>query len=59
MLFRSEQTVFEFQGQKINVTITAGIIEKKDSDWTFFETIERADQCMYEGKRDGKNRVVW
>lgn len=54
-----EQTVFEFQGQKINVTITAGIIEKKESDRTFFETIERADQCMYEGKRDGKNRVVW
>ena len=46
-----------YEGQKINVTMTAGV-EHKSSDLTLDKWIVAADEKLYQGKNSGKNCVV-
>lgn len=52
-----ESTGIEFNGKKINVTITLGVSEF-DKDSTIHTMIREADRKLYEGKKSGKNQVV-
>ncbi len=52
------KTVINTDGEDINVTITIGIAEYKKGS-TIREVIESADERLYHGKRNGKNRVVF
>lgn len=49
--------VFELNSKWIHCTLTLGISAYKEGD-TIEETITNADYNLYQGKRNGKNRVV-
>lgn len=46
------------QERQICVTITAGVTKYEAGDKVVFDTIRRADECMYQGKAKGKNVVL-
>ncbi len=52
------KTPIEFEGHSIKVTISLGISQ----NWNEIETpeawVERADEALYESKRNGRNRVT-
>lgn len=52
-----EQSPFNFQSKPVQITVSFGIAEVRsdDSSETLFG---RADACLYEAKRSGRNRVV-
>ncbi len=52
-----ENTTFEYNDTKFNITITFGVTEI-DNEVTIGENIERADNALYYGKNNGRNRVV-
>ena len=52
-----EDMVIEFEDQIIKVTLTAGV-EIKNKDIKFNKWIVAADEKLYIGKNNGKNRVV-
>ena len=49
--------VFELNNRWIHCTLTLGISTYRDGD-TIEETIANADYNLYQGKRNGKNRVI-
>ena len=51
---RSTISSHEFSGGRITVSVGVAVY---DSGEQLFETINRADQAMYQAKREGKNRV--
>jgi diguanylate cyclase (GGDEF)-like protein len=53
-----ETAEFEFKNLKIAVTITCGLSAHHGSDDTIESCIKRADQALYRGKTQGKNRIV-
>lgn len=52
-----EKEFFEFEGEKIKLTITIGAVKYK-KDMTLEKWIELADEKMYSGKKTGKNKTV-
>lgn len=52
-----EKEPVEFEGHKINVTVTIGFAAKKDGQ-SIDEWIQEADNKLYYGKNNGKNRVI-
>lgn len=48
---------FFYQNKEIHVTITIGI-SKKTNETTFEALMERSDEKLYFGKRNGKNQIV-
>lgn len=52
-----EKENFEFEGEKLNITITIGAIEYEE-DFTIEEWVEQADKKMYIGKNSGKNKTI-
>ena len=52
-----EKQTFEFEGVKINITITIGGVHYP-KDITLEKWVELADEKMYEGKKSGKNKIV-
>ena len=52
-----EKTDFTYNGNKISVTITAGV-EPYDAGRSTDKWIQRADEKLYYGKENGRNRVV-
>lgn len=52
-----EQMEIISEGETIKVTLTAGV-EKKDKNMTLDKWIVAADEKLYFGKNNGKNRVV-
>lgn len=52
-----EKEVFEFNKQKIKITITIGAVNSS-KDMTLEKWIELADKKMYSGKNSGKNQTV-
>ena len=52
-----EKETFEFEGLKINITITIGV-ENYSNDLSIEEWIKLADEKMYSGKKSGKNKTV-
>lgn len=53
-----ENTAFIHKGTKILVTMTFGLSIYQGDDDNIESCIKRADQALYEGKKQGKNRVV-
>ena len=49
---------FEFNGNKLKVTMTFGISEYANSE-SFEEIIKQADEKMYMGKKKGRNQVIF
>lgn len=54
---RIESETFEFEGEKLNITITIGAALYA-KEMPLEEWVELADEKMYRGKRTGKNKVV-
>ena len=52
-----EEIQVEYEGQVINVTITAGVMEK-DKSMALNKWIVAADEKLYVGKQNGKNTVI-
>lgn len=48
---------FQFQGQKISVTISVGCATKNSSDKNWESIFKRADDALYKSKRNGRNQV--
>lgn len=55
-----EQQAFEVSGgsKRLDVTISIGVTMLEADDDTPEHLIKRADQALYQAKRDGRNRVV-
>ncbi len=53
----SELTIV-FEGGRLNVTVSMGIATFPEDGNEKAELIEKADNCLYEAKRSGRNRVV-
>ena len=53
-----EETVFEFKESKISVTLTCGLSAHHGAEDTIESCIKRADQALYQGKKQGKNQIV-
>ncbi|MGH7271377.1 MAG: GGDEF domain-containing protein, partial [Polyangiaceae bacterium] len=51
-------SVFEYQGQRIPVTISIGVARCSDQPDCATRLIADADAALYEAKRTGRNRVV-
>jgi diguanylate cyclase len=52
-----ERTAFLFQGKRVPVTISLGVTQVQSSDIEPQAIFARADEAMYEAKREGRNRV--
>ena len=52
-----EKETFEFEGNKVNLTITIGA-KKYQNVPSLQKWVDQADEKMYEGKKSGKNKVV-
>lgn len=52
-----ENKMFDFNGKKLNITMTFGVAEFKKNK-TIDSCIKDADDALYEGKRKGRNCVV-
>ncbi len=50
-------TTFDIGNTAISLTITSGIAQVNEYD-TLEDTVRRADKCLYQGKRLGRNMVV-
>ncbi|MBA2882041.1 diguanylate cyclase (GGDEF)-like protein [Desulfosalsimonas propionicica] len=54
----SEQLRMEDRESADKITISVGISEFADTDASIEDVMKRADACLYEAKRNGRNRVV-
>lgn len=50
-------TVFKFGEQRMPVTISVGVASASDTVETADDLIKAADECLYEAKRQGRDRV--
>jgi diguanylate cyclase (GGDEF)-like protein len=53
-----EEYDFDFNGKKINVTVSIGITSVGIND-SYESLIDRADEALYEAKQKGRNRVEY
>ena len=54
-----EKANFVYDGEKVNVTISVGGTQAKESDKNTGELFVRLDSAMYQAKETGRNRMVW
>jgi diguanylate cyclase (GGDEF)-like protein len=47
------------EGRAIHYTVSIGLTALGSDDESLRELVRRADQALYEAKRNGRNRVVW
>ena len=52
-----ENSVIEYQGKKINVTVSIGIAVMNEYDTRYEDIISRADIALYKAKNSGRNQV--
>jgi len=52
-----EQPFGNPKGQPLYCTVSIGVAQWKGGDETFLQLIRRADEALYEAKREGRNRV--
>ena len=50
--------IFDFNGKKINVTVSIGITSVGVND-SYESLISRADEALYEAKEKGRNRIEY
>jgi len=48
----------KFQSQTLNVTVSLGVCSFPDLADSPEELIQKADQCLYKAKQNGRNQVV-
>ena len=53
-----EETIFEYDNDRVRVTISLGITEIKEIDKEYQSVINRADKYMYMAKKKGRNLVI-
>ncbi len=53
-----EETVFEYEGERVPVTISLGVTEAQPSDQETTAISTRADKLLYRAKEEGRNRVI-
>ena len=53
-----EKTVFSFEGEEFNCTMTFGVSEYNQKD-SSDELVQNVDRKLYVGKERGRNRVIW
>ena len=53
-----EIALFEYEGERVPVTISIGITEAKETDRQYQAIVKRADSLMYRAKDRGRNSVV-
>lgn len=53
-----EQHPFQYQEQQIKVTASIGGTALNNPEERIEEVVRRADQALYQAKRDGRNRIV-
>lgn len=53
-----ENHPFTYEGKKIPVTISLGVVTKSTNDTDWSELFDRADKAMYASKQGGRNRVT-
>lgn len=53
-----ETAIFEYEGERVLVTISIGITEAKEADRQYQTMVNRADSLMYRAKERGRNSVV-
>lgn len=49
--------VFEFENQKITISISLGVTEIQPTDKSWKDLYKRADKALYQSKKQGRNRV--
>lgn len=49
---------FEFQDQKIQVSVSLGVTSLQDEDVDWKDLYKRADQALYQSKQSGRNKVT-
>ncbi|OED34813.1 hypothetical protein AB834_05745 [PVC group bacterium (ex Bugula neritina AB1)] len=54
-----ESNVFEFEGQKIDVTVSIGVAVFSEELDSISQFISKADEKLYEAKRSGRNCVIF
>jgi two-component system cell cycle response regulator len=52
-----EENRFVFQSERIRVTVSIGVSTLEEADKGSTDLIRRADECLFEAKRSGRNRV--
>jgi diguanylate cyclase len=53
-----EDAIFEYEENRVPVTISIGITEVRETDRQFQTIVNRADTFMYYAKERGRNRVI-
>ena len=53
-----EESVVEWQGQKVKLTVSVGVATRLVHEQTPTQALERADRALYSAKNEGRNRVV-
>ena len=54
-----ESEVFVYEGKKIPVTLSFGLSVYNKKDLKMDDVIKQADECLYEAKNSGRNKVVF
>ncbi|MBR4993681.1 MAG: GGDEF domain-containing protein, partial [Lachnospiraceae bacterium] len=54
---RVEESTFTSESDEIHVTVSSGVMERKDG-LTVNQLLKGADDRLYEGKQSGRNRVI-
>jgi len=49
----------DYDNQKVRITVSIGISSKNSKDQIIDTILERADQGMYEAKKNGRNQVIF
>ncbi len=52
-----QENVFSYQGNDIQVTISAGLAERSVKDTNWKDIYQRADKALYQAKKTGRNKI--
>jgi len=52
------QDPLDYNGQELNINVSFGVTELKDSDVSFRDLFKRVDRYLYESKDSGRNRIT-